>query len=86
MSEGTTKPQSEGVPAWKFWHPLPVWQVFVVFFIAQIVVAIPVVFVREVLGIGLPTASIGGGGGILGYFIITNRAQKAREAAAAKSS
>ncbi len=83
MSEGTSKQQAEAVPAWKFWHPLPFWHVLVIFFIAQIVAAIPVVFVREVLGIGLPTATIGGAGGLIGYLIVFNRAQKAREAAQA---
>ncbi|HMR08681.1 MAG TPA: hypothetical protein PKA88_23035, partial [Polyangiaceae bacterium] len=80
MTEGTSKPQAEGVPAWKFWHPLPLWHVFVILFIAQFVVAAPVVFIREVLGIGLPTASIGAGGGVLGYFIVMSRAQKVRDA------
>jgi hypothetical protein len=66
------------VPQWKFWHPLPIWHVVVIFLIAQFVVAIPVVLLREVFGLGIPTASIGGGAGILGFFVTFQRASKAR--------
>ncbi|MEZ4223646.1 MAG: hypothetical protein R3B13_22040 [Polyangiaceae bacterium] len=83
MSEGNPTTPEAAVPAWKFWHPLPFWHVLVIFFIAQIVAAMPVVFVREALGIGLPTATIGGAGGLVGYFIVMRRAQKARETAPA---
>jgi len=54
----------ETVPAWKFWHPLPFWQVLVVAFALEIVCTIPVVALREGLGVGIPTwvgAAIGGG-------------------------
>jgi hypothetical protein len=67
-------------PAWKFWHPLPFWHALVIFFVAQFVVALPVVFLREALGIGIPTAAIGAGAGFLGVMVTLRRAAKARAA------
>ena len=30
----------EAIPAWKIWHPLPLWKVFAVLFVAQIIAAL----------------------------------------------
>lgn len=56
----------ETVPAWKFWHPLPFWQVLVIGFVAQLVCTIPVVLLREGLGVPIPAwAGSGLGGGLM---------------------
>lgn len=56
----------ETVPAWKFWHPLPLWQVFAIGLVLQIVCTVPVVALREGLGLGVPTwVGSGLAGGLL---------------------
>jgi hypothetical protein len=51
---------TESIPAWKFWHPLPLWQVFAIGFVAQLACIIPIVALREGLGLGIPEW-VGGG-------------------------
>lgn len=51
---------SEVIPAWKFWHPLPFWQVVVIAFAMQLVCIIPLVALQESFGINVP-AWIGSG-------------------------
>jgi hypothetical protein len=61
-----TNPQ----PAWKFWHPMPWWQVLLVLLAAQIVTTIPSVALREGLGVPVPTWIASGIGGMLGWIAI----------------
>lgn len=61
---------SETVPPWKFWHPLPFWQVIAIAFATQIVTTIPIVALRELGGLDLDTAIGGGVGGLLMFFVV----------------
>jgi hypothetical protein len=45
---------AEAVPPWKFWHPLPFWQVVVIAFVAQIVCIIPLVALNQLAGLAVP--------------------------------
>ena len=56
----------ETIPSWKFWHPVPFWQVLVLWVVAVVVGNLFVVFLREVLHLGVPTAAGGLVGGLLG--------------------
>jgi hypothetical protein len=65
-------------PAWKFWHPLPLWHVLVIFFVAQFAAGIFLVLLREGLGLTwLPAAASGGVGAFLGYVVTVGRARRA---------
>lgn len=78
---GESTPQRADVPSWKVWHPLPLWQLFAVLFVAQIVAAIPIVALREGAGLPVPEWLIGGLGGLIGWIVIFRMAAKARQKA-----
>ncbi len=61
---------TEAVPPWKFWHPIPIWQMFVILLIAQVTMQLAAVGLNE--AVGLPWHdSIGAGvGGLVGYLAI----------------
>ena len=67
---------AETVPAWKFWHPLPFWQVIAIGFVAQLVCTLPVVFLREGLGLGIPAWVGSGLGGGLMFVAVRAMAQR----------
>lgn len=67
------------VPAWKWWHPVPLLHVFGVGLVAQIVCIIPVVALRELSGWNIPTAGAGGAGGLLMFFWVRHLAKKRLE-------
>ena len=51
---------SDVFPAWKFWHPLPFWQVIVIAFVMQLVCIFPLIALQQLLGIYVP-AWVGSG-------------------------
>lgn len=61
---------TESVPAWKFWHPLPLWQVFAIGFVMQIVCIMPVVAMRELFGIRVPEWIGSGLAGMLMFVVV----------------
>ena len=63
---------SEPIPSWKFWHPLPIWQVIVCFVVVELSLTFLVVALREVAGIVVPFENVivGGGGGLLGFALV----------------
>jgi hypothetical protein len=66
----------EPVKPWKFWHPLPLWQVLVCFLVAQLVPTFLVVALREGLGWPIPQwvpSGIGGTLGVLGVLALARR-------------
>lgn len=67
---------TESIPAWKFWHPLPLWQVFAIGFVAQLACIIPIVALREGLGLGIPEWVGSGLGGLLMYAGVRLLAQR----------
>lgn len=67
---------SESIPAWKFWHPLPFWQVIAIAFVAQLACIIPIVALREGLGIGVPEWIGSGLGGLVMYGAVRAMAQR----------
>jgi len=67
---------SAPVPAWKFWHPLPFWQAVVIAFVAQLLGILPIVALREGLGIGVPVWVGNGLGGLLMWFGVRAFAQR----------
>ena len=69
----------EAIPAWKIWHPLPLWKVFAVLFVAQIIAAFVVVGLREGAGLPVPQWLIGGIGGLLGWNGLMRMATSARQ-------
>ncbi|MCC6811229.1 MAG: hypothetical protein IT381_27610 [Deltaproteobacteria bacterium] len=55
-----------------FWHPLPLWLVFVLFLIAVIVGNLIVVGLREGAGLKMIPSWVGGGlGGMLGVMLVS---------------
>ncbi|MFO0548351.1 MAG: hypothetical protein U0271_08195 [Polyangiaceae bacterium] len=68
---------SPAVPRWKYWHPLPFWQVFVYFLVAGILANLFVAFLRNVLQLPIPAASGGGIGGLCGVLWTFHARQKA---------
>ena len=70
---------SEPVPAWKFWHPLPFWQVIVIAFVTQLASIFPAVALREGLGLQFPIWIANGAAGAL--MVVAVRAAAARRAA-----
>jgi hypothetical protein len=50
----------------KFWHPLSLWQVLLIFLVAGLVATFSVVALREGLGLRIPDWVAGGLGGGLG--------------------
>ncbi len=72
------------VPAWKFWHPLPFWQVLLIALACQLAVIIPIVALEQLAGIHLGGAPAGGGGGLLMFFAVRGLAKRKLEANTAK--
>jgi hypothetical protein len=66
----------ESVPTWKFWHPLPLWQVFVIALIAQLVCIMPIVALRELLGVRVPEWIASGAAGLLMFVVVRIMAQR----------
>ena len=66
-------------PAWKFWHPLPFWQVLLVALACQLVCTIPVVALQELAGIRLNGAGVGAAGGFLMVVVIRALAKRKLE-------
>lgn len=67
---------SEPIPSWKFWHPIPFWQVLVVFLIAQLIPTFALVALRELGVIDLPQWIAGGLGGLFGVVVVTALARR----------
>ena len=64
------------VPPWKFWHPLPFWQVIVIAFVMQIVCIIPLVALNQLAGIAIPewiASGIAGAGMFVAVRFFANR-------------
>lgn len=72
----TTSP----VPPWKIWHPLSFVKVVAILFVAQIVCVIPIVALREGLGVPVPMWVGSGLAGLLGWVVIMMLAQRAKKA------
>jgi hypothetical protein len=70
------------VPTWKFWHPLPLWQVFLIAFVAQVVCIFPIIALRELAGIRVPEWIGSGLAGML--MVVTVRAMANRRLARRK--
>ncbi len=71
-----------------FWHPLPLWQVIAIGFVAQLVCQLIVVALREGLGLQLSGAAGGGAGGFLMVVVVMGLAKQkaARDQEAATES
>lgn len=67
---------ADPVPAWKFWHPLPFWQVLLIAVGAQFACIIPLVALQQLFGLQLNGAAAGGGGGLLMFFAVRALAQR----------
>lgn len=67
---------SEVVPAWKFWHPLPFWQVIVIALVMQFVCIFPIVALQELFGIHVPTWVGSGLAGVGMWFAVRVFAQR----------
>jgi hypothetical protein len=68
----------EPVKPWKFWHPLPFWQVALCFLVAQLVPTFLVVALREGLGWPIPPWVPSGIGGVLGVLSVQVLARRHR--------
>jgi hypothetical protein len=69
------------VPAWKFWHPLSLWGVLLIFLAAQLFAIAVVVALREGLGLPVPQWVAGGAGGLLGVLGVQALARRRRPGA-----
>ena len=57
---------SDVVPAWKFWHPLPLWKALLVGALLQLVLVVPLEMLNGGLHLGIPTwIGTGIAGGLL---------------------
>lgn len=78
--------QDPPIPGWrKAFYPLSFGKVMLIFFIAQIVAAIPIVTLREAFKIPVPEWLIGGLGGFLGVIGVRWLAARQLAEQAAKS-
>jgi hypothetical protein len=64
------------VPDWKFWHPLPLWQVFVIGVVTQLVIVVPVEMLNGGLKLGIPIWIPSGIAGVVMYLAIRKFAQR----------
>jgi hypothetical protein len=67
---------TDSVPTWKFWHPVPFWQVVVMALVAQLVGTAFIVTLREGAGLPIPEWIAGGLGGLLMVIGVRLRAQR----------
>ena len=67
------------IPAWKFWHPLPLWKLFAAAIVLQFVCILPLVALREFTGINIPEYLTSGLAGGLTFVVV--RMWAARQAA-----
>ncbi|MFT3709984.1 MAG: hypothetical protein QM817_20320 [Archangium sp.] len=65
------------VPAWKFWHPLPFWQVLVIFLLVSLAFGLIAGGLGEA-GIHLPGAGVSAGASLTSYLIVLARARSRR--------
>ncbi len=74
----------EPAPGWKFWHPLPFWQVIVIFLVFTIACQLLGVFLREQAGLtwftGSIAAGLSGGAGVTLVMILAQRRRNAADA------
>lgn len=66
---------------WKVWHPLSIWKVLGIFFLAEVVCVIPTLVLREGLGIPVPmwiAFALAGGLGAVASGLLANRARSER--------
>jgi hypothetical protein len=69
---------NQTVPTWKFWHPVPFWQVVVVLLAAQIAAGLMVGVASLFVTVPFPGGISGGIGGMLGWLVILLLARRAR--------
>lgn len=65
-------------PVWKFYDPLPLWQVLLIFFGAQIAAIVLVVTLRMALNMAIPDWVSGGIGGAAAVAVTLVLAKKRR--------
>lgn len=70
---------SEPVPNWKFWSPLPFWQVLLVFGGLNLVGLLAVVTLRQGLSLGVPPWVGTGIAGALSVVVVSALARRRRE-------
>lgn len=61
------------VPAWKFWHPMPFWQVLLIYAATNIALSLLAAAVATLFAV--PGPVIGGGAGLAAYLIVFSRAR-----------
>lgn len=66
----------DSVPAWKWWHPVPLLHVLGIGVVAQLLCIVPLVALRAVTGWDIPMAGAGGGGGLIMFFWVRHLAKK----------
>lgn len=67
-------------PTWRFWSPLSIWKVLLVFFLANLAATVIVVALREGLGIPIPIAAAGGGGSVAAVLLVSAMVKKQQQA------
>lgn len=75
---------NDPVPAWKFWHPLPLWQVLSIGLVLQIVCVVPLELVAGGLGLSIPSWIGSGIAGGLMYVVVRYFASRRLEAERSK--
>lgn len=65
----------ETVPAWKFWHPLPFWQVIVIYLLVNLAFGLAAGGLGEA-GVHLPGPGVGAAGSLVSYFVVLARARR----------
>ena len=71
-------------PSWKFYHPLPIWKVLLIFVVAAVVANLLTALISMAFGFNFSPAIGGGVGGFLGATLTLIYARKAKEALEAK--
>lgn len=61
------------VPAWKFWHPMPFWQVLVIYAVVTIVLSMLAGGLATIFSV--PGPIVGGGAALVAYLIVLGRAR-----------
>jgi hypothetical protein len=70
------------VPTWKFWHPLPFWQVIAVGFVLQFIFVVPLAMLEGGMHLGIPVWIGNGIAGGLMYPSVRYLAQRRQVAGA----